>query len=159
VSVSAAVPEQLASFVEAAQDAPRAPYRSLAAFRFADTGILVARDREIERLVRLITMYRGVLLYGQSGAGKSSVVNAGLLPRIIREGFWPHRVRVQPRVDHELVLEPIACSDGQENAFLPSAVGAAAPGTRLVLGVDEFLAEVSDAAEAAPILLVFDQFE
>jgi WD40 repeat protein len=28
-----------------------------------------------------------------------------------------------------------------------------------VLGVDEFLAEVSDAAEAAPILLVFDQFE
>ncbi len=42
-------------------------------------------------------MYRGVLLYGDSGSGKSSLVNAGLIPEAIRLGFEPERLRVQPR--------------------------------------------------------------
>ncbi len=148
-----------ARFVRAARSAPAKPYRSLKAFRFADAGILAARDQEIERLVRLITMYRGVLLYGESGAGKSSVVNAGVLPRLAEDGFWPHRVRVQPRPGSEFALEPIFYSDEEDDGFLPSAFVSAARDGRLVLGAGDFAAAVSAAAEAAPILLVFDQFE
>ena len=149
----------LSHFVEVARERPAEPYRSLAAFRFADTEILVARDDDVERLVRFVTMYRGVLLYGLSGVGKSSVVNAGLLPRIIDEGFWPHRVRVQPpRAGKAFVVEPIACSDQDSSAFLPSAFGDD-PGARLVMDVDEFDAAVGAIAGDTPILLVFDQFE
>ena len=119
MSVAPAVPpEELAGFLGASGRAPGEPYRGLEPFGFADAGILAAREAEIERLVRLVTMYRGVLLYGESGAGKSSIVNAGLLPRLVQEGFWPHRVRVQPREDQELVLEPIRASG---DASLPLA--------------------------------------
>jgi len=149
----------LSHFVEIAHERPAEPYRSLAAFRFADSEILVARDDDVERLVRFVTMYRGVLLYGLSGVGKSSVVNAGLLPRIIDEGFWPHRVRVQPpRVGKAFVVEPTPCSDQDSEAFLPSAFGGD-PSARLVMDVDEFDAAVSAIAKDSPILLVFDQFE
>src|SRR4051794_12944433 len=87
--------------------APAQPYRGLAPFRFADNAILAARGKEVERLVRLVTMYRGALVYGESGVGKTSVVSAGLLPRLVEEGHWPHRLRVQPRPGAELVFEPI----------------------------------------------------
>jgi hypothetical protein len=159
VTVSLAEPRSLDRFVVAAQSPPAQPYRRLAPFRFADAQILVARNREVERLVRLITMYRGVLLYGESGAGKSSLVNAGVLPRITEEGFWPHRVLVQPTSGQELVLEPIRCSDREEDAFLPSAFDNAGPDGRLVLATDRFRESVETATAHGSILLVFDQFE
>ncbi len=155
------VSEVLRPFVDATRHAPVTPYRSLEPFRFADAGILSARDREIERLVRLITMYRGVLLFGESGVGKTSLVNAGLLPRVIEEGFWPHRARVQPLPGMEFSLEPIACSDeGEGEAFLPSAFEGAGADGQLALAAETFVAAVSEASiKHGSILLVFDQFE
>jgi WD40 repeat protein len=160
VSTSHLTPvEGLERFADAASTPPAAPYRSLKPFRFADAGILAAREVEIERLVRLITMYRGVLLYGESGAGKTSVVNAGVLPRLIGDGFWPHRVRVQPRPGQEFVLEPIATSDSDGDRFLPSAFEGAGESGQSVLDVAAFGSAVIDATAHGSILLVFDQFE
>jgi hypothetical protein len=59
---------------------------------------LFGRDREVLELRYLLTAERIVLLYSPSGAGKSSLVNAGLLPRL-REDFeiWgPARVNRKP---------------------------------------------------------------
>ena len=160
MSISLAAPGLLERFVAAARYPPAEPYRNLAPFRFADAPLLVARDGEVERLVRLVTMYRGVLLYGESGAGKSSVVNAGVLPRLTEDGFWPHRVRVQPVTGQEFALEPIPCSDDKEkDAFLPSAFEGASSDGRLVLGADAFAAAVRDTTQHGSTLLVFDQFE
>ena len=149
----------LCRFVEVSCRPPATPFRSLDPFRFADAGILAGREDEVEKLVRLITMYRGVLLYGESGSGKTSLVNAGLLPRLIREGYWPHRIRVQPQAGHEFVLEPIECSDASADNFLPSAFEGAADDGQLVIDADEFVEAASAAAEKAPILIVVDQFE
>ncbi len=151
--------EALRAFGDASRLAPTEPYRGLEPFRYADTGILAARENEIERLVRLVTMYRGVLLYGESGAGKTSVVNAGLLPRLVEEGFWPHRVRIQPRLEEEFVLEPIRTSSGADQSYLPSAFPAAPSDGRLVLAAREFVSVATAAADRGRILLVFDQFE
>ena len=150
---------ELSIFAGASRAAPTEPYRGLEPLRFTDAGILAAREPEIERLVRLVTMYRGVLLYGESGSGKSSVVNAGLLPRLLEEQVWPHRVRVQPRAGEEFVLEPIRSSAADRDAYLPSAFGGAAPDGRLVLAAEAFVAAVTAAAEKGRVLLVFDQFE
>jgi predicted GTPase len=54
-----------------------------------------------------VAISRGTLLYGDSGVGKSSLVNAGLLPIVITDGRQCERLRVQSRPDEEIVLERI----------------------------------------------------
>lgn len=45
------------------------------------------RQREEADLFDLVTSHREVLLYAVSGAGKTSLLNAGLIPRLENEGF------------------------------------------------------------------------
>ena len=40
------------------------------------------REQEVERLEALVLSRRAVLLYAASGVGKSSLVNAGLVPKL-----------------------------------------------------------------------------
>jgi WD40 repeat protein len=60
---------------------------------------LFGRDREIARLVDLVIAERIVLLYSPSGAGKTSLLRAGLVPELEKEGF---RVLPEIRVTAEL---------------------------------------------------------
>ena len=53
------------------REAPAQPFRGIAPFRFIDQPIFFGRIAEAQRLLRLVTMFRGVLLYGDSGSGKS----------------------------------------------------------------------------------------
>ena len=105
---------------------PSAPYRGIEPFRFVDQPIFSARRDEVRKLVRLITIYRGIFFYGESGAGKSSLINAGLIPALRDEGFAPERVRVQPIAGQELVIERIALTDEGTPPFLPSRFAASA---------------------------------
>ena len=86
---------------------PKEPYRGILQFRLLDWRIFFERDAETERLANLVSLYRGVLLYGQSGAGKSSLLNAGLIPQALRQGRAPERIRVYPECGNELSIEPI----------------------------------------------------
>ena len=90
---------------------PREPYRGIEQFRFIDRPIFFERRDETRRLIRLVSIYRGTLLYGESGTGKSSVINAGFIPAMLEEGFLPERLRVQPLPGGELVVERIALTD------------------------------------------------
>ena len=153
---------------------PAAPYRGIEPFRFIDQPIFSARTDEVRKLVRLITIYRGIFFYGESGAGKSSLINAGLIPALRDEGLAPERVRVQPFAGQELVVERIALTEEGTPPFLPSTFatslgnGALAP-TRIVLSIEEFARRIeeqrptgeSDIAESrsATPVLIFDQFE
>jgi WD40 repeat protein len=153
---------------------PSAPYRGIEPFRFVDQPIFSARTDEVRKLVRLITIYRGIFFYGESGAGKSSLINAGLIPALRNEGFAPERVRVQPIGGHELVVERIALTDEGTSPFLPSRFAASAnkkttEPARVVLSVEEFVRCIGKAPMpqrqdgistlvAVPVLF-FDQFE
>ncbi len=67
------------------QDLPESPYRYLEWFRKEDAEIFFGRSREIRDAYELITAPTTepvVLFYGQSGVGKSSLLEAGLLPRL-----------------------------------------------------------------------------
>ncbi len=62
---------------------PRAPYTGLHWFTWDDAHIFFGREADIRQLYdMLIAGERVVLLYGQSGVGKSSLLHAGLLPRL-----------------------------------------------------------------------------
>ena len=100
------------------------------------------------------------MLYGDSGAGKSSLINAGLLPAVERLGFSPERLRLQPRRGEEIVVERIVTGD-DDTDVLPSPLtsGDAGPGARTVLSIAEFRERVSVASERHRSLLILDQFE
>ncbi|HVA87738.1 MAG TPA: BTAD domain-containing putative transcriptional regulator, partial [Candidatus Saccharimonadales bacterium] len=78
-----------ATLVSAASDAPVAtapsanPYKGLRPFGEADTADFFGRDALVERMLDALRAgERLVALVGPSGSGKSSVVAAGLIPRI-----------------------------------------------------------------------------
>ena len=50
---------------------------------------LFGRDREARRLFETLVAERIVLLHSPSGAGKTSLVQAGLLPRLEANNFRP----------------------------------------------------------------------
>src|SRR5207302_7872948 len=86
---------------------PKDPFRGILPFRLLDWRIFFERDREMERLGNLISMYAGVLLYGQSGTGKSSLLNAALVPDALRRGRSPERIRIFPDPNQTLLIERI----------------------------------------------------
>ena len=64
---------------------PDSPFRHLNWFTAAHAAVYFGRGLEIRRLFNLVTSSAAapvVLLYGQSGVGKSSLLDAGLLPRL-----------------------------------------------------------------------------
>ncbi|MEV5146302.1 trypsin-like peptidase domain-containing protein [Streptomyces sp. NPDC052727] len=66
---------------------PSSPYRGLSSFTEQDEQVFFGRDEAAARLETLVARQPVVVLAGPSGSGKSSLVRAGLLPRLNR-GNW-----------------------------------------------------------------------
>jgi WD40 repeat protein len=99
------------------------------------------------------------MLYGDSGAGKSSLINAGLLAGASQKGLQPELVRVQPVAEQELVIERIAVDD-QGERLLPSIFASEdGAGPHVVLPPATFAERLRSGRGSARPLLVFDQFE
>ncbi len=63
------------------------PYPGPRPFEREEQRLFFGREREVRELRSLITAHRAVLLYAQSGAGKTSLLNAGLIPLLTKQGF------------------------------------------------------------------------
>ena len=143
------------------------PYRGLAAFGEGDREFFFGRERLLNEMVeRLRDGERLLAVVGSSGSGKSSVVLAGLLPRLKggalpgSEG-WRYATIVpgsQPLAS--LARATVEVPTGQAAAGLD--VGQAA---RLLFAAEGFardpghLAATQDETAAAPLVLAVDQFE
>ena len=68
---------------------PDQPYKFLYAFEIEDAGIFFGRDAPSEAFYQTVLKDRLTVLHAKSGAGKTSLLNAGLSPRLIREGRLP----------------------------------------------------------------------
>ncbi len=54
-------------------------------FTMAEREFFFGRDKDIQELIQLIKLDKQVVLYGKSGLGKSSIINAGVIPELIEE--------------------------------------------------------------------------
>ena len=79
------------------------PYKGLRAFESVDRDLFFGRARVVRELVGAVAAHSLVPVVGASGVGKSSVVNAGLLPRLDEGAGWGF-VTVRPRPTLELAL-------------------------------------------------------
>ncbi|HEX8204254.1 MAG TPA: TIR domain-containing protein, partial [Isosphaeraceae bacterium] len=65
------------------------PYPGMVPFRAEDARFFHGREDEIQSLLGLIRHHRFLLVIGPSGSGKSSLVTAGLLPRLVDPKHFP----------------------------------------------------------------------
>ena len=63
------------------------PYIGPRTFSLDEADKFFGRDHEARDLIGMIVSHRTMLFYAQSGAGKSSLINAKLIPGLIHEGF------------------------------------------------------------------------
>jgi WD40 repeat protein len=145
------------------------PYIGPRAYRVGEP--LFGRDHEVQKLLDLLIAERIVLLYSPSGAGKTSLIQAGLIPRLRQEDFLvlPGNPQVPViRVNQEPT--PGERAAGATNRYVFSALrclerslppGGSIPLAWLVtLTLPQFLqwrAEWLGPTDAE--VLIFDQFE
>jgi DNA-binding winged helix-turn-helix (wHTH) protein len=122
------------------------PYKFLDYYTEHDAALFFGREAEVEIIASQILAHRSFILHGRSGAGKSSLLRAGLVPRLRAQG-------------HEVfVLRCFTPPLEQMRAALQLAAAAAAAeaGNRDL--VEAILRRAEKAPERALIFLL-DQFE
>ena len=85
---------------------PAYPFTYLNRFTAADSEIFFGRNRDIRQFYERLTSEDAaqiVLLYGQAGVGKSSFLEAGILPRL----EWTHTVRCARTERHERLVDAV----------------------------------------------------
>ncbi len=112
----------------------RSPYAGLAPFTAADADRFVGREAEAEAMANRLRVARFIAVVGASGAGKSSFVQAGVLPLLPAD--W-RAVVVRPGIAPIGNLAGALGIDA-EAGDLGAAIRAAARGRPLVLVVDQF---------------------
>lgn len=144
---------------------PSSPYRGIHPFRYVDQQFFIGREKTVEALLAKVLIYRVVLLFGESGTGKSSVINAGLIPKLEEKGFYAERLRVRPFADKPIFIERISTGQQEAGPFLPSLFSQNRPGESTVeppslsYRLDTFQTIIHEKAERANPVLFFDQFE
>jgi tetratricopeptide (TPR) repeat protein len=143
------------------------PYVGPRPFERRHQSAFFGRGREVRDLLSLVTINRISLLYAPSGAGKTSLLNAGLIPLLESEGFAVMPVaRVRGSVPHH--VDP----DSIPNIFVFNAItnwaGDEVDPAELVGAslADVFREPVTRRDEtmggeevAVPRVVIFDQFE
>jgi ABC-type transport system involved in cytochrome bd biosynthesis fused ATPase/permease subunit len=139
-------------------------YRYPGAQSFSENqqNIFFGRENEVEEILDLIRLEKHLVIYGKSGMGKSSLLNAGLVPRILSDGrFEPVFIRFHAYTDGredlplDIARETLMPETSNENNWLS-----------LLLPEDNSLWRAlklrqinQDINQKRGVLLIFDQFD
>ena len=129
--------------IPAAPARPACPYPGMRAFTLDDRYPFFGRDRECEELMQHLRQSRFLTVIGGSGSGKSSLVFAGLVPRLRKTSlFGPGKWLVRSMRPGERPLaeltEALGSNPGDPAAAVAHALEADPEATRLLLVVDQF---------------------
>ena len=119
------------------------PFKFLDAYGAQDSAVFFGRDDEIAELYQLLGESRLVLVYGQSGTGKTSLVQSGLSKKFSPTNWLPLTVRRGDSIGPAL-----------DQALAAAAITPIAPGTETVAAIRSVFLD-----HLRPVFLIFDQFE
>ena len=145
-----------------AGDIPPNPYLGLSAFAEKDAAFFFGREKFTDELFDMAHQQPLVAVIGASGSGKSSVVFAGLIPKLREEGIWlieSFRPKSQPFDELALALvrqlEPNV--DGVEKTI---KVGKLAESLKKgEVKLHQVASQILEDKSNKNFLLVVDQFE
>lgn len=126
-------------------------YPGIQPFRADDSLLFCGRDREIKDLSQLIALNRLTVLFGKSGIGKSSLLQAGVAPMLAHWSLRPLFIRLSKRD-----LNP----DRQVADFLHLNFQTQASNEAEIDGANwwELFQQLNGDDKEVPVVL-FDQFE
>ncbi len=76
------------------------PWKGLSSYTYQDADRFYGRDQELKDIASVIKQNAFTTLYGISGAGKTSIINAGLFPLLDKQSFLPIYIRLDHNVGH-----------------------------------------------------------
>lgn len=129
------------------------PYLSINTFRLEHTAVFSGRDREISEVAEQLSRHRCVVLRGENRVGKSSFLQAGLIPALVSNEHLPLYFHVSSRSEslvediwHELLPDLPVRSDGEKDGLsgqrlhsvLRSAADVLPEGKHLFVIIDQF---------------------
>jgi len=141
------------------------PYVGPRPYEQRERELFFGRDRETNELFSLVCAHPVVLFYSQSGAGKTSLLNAGVIPRLKEQGnqvFGVVRVggklpkeTDETKIQNVFVFNALLSMQGERSQFPPERL------SRMSLSEYLVLQERGDEREYFyPLhVIIFDQFE
>jgi hypothetical protein len=137
---------------------PANPYRGLKPFTADHAAVFFGRDSEITELTTRVRAQPVTIVVGPSGVGKSSLVQAGLVPALRQQQAWAVTLVDRPGLDpwHGLATELVRAKAGREVPVTQD-------------GVEQQIAQLRAQgfgpvarflrSQGRPLLVVIDQFE
>ena len=121
----------------------KSPFKFLDPYTKDDQKIFFGRDQEIEQLYNMVFEASLILVYGESGTGKTSLIRCGLASRFDASDWNDIMIRRNDDINKSLwqALQTAARTPLKEDTTIPKAVES--------IFLDYF----------KPVFLIFDQFE
>ncbi|MBC7520911.1 MAG: ATP-binding protein, partial [Sandarakinorhabdus sp.] len=119
------------------------PFKFLDSYTIADSKVFFGRDAEIDALYKLVFQTRLLLVYGQSGTGKTSIIQCGLANRFKDTDWFPVFVRRNGDIN--------TAFDREIRRLAPTPIKA---GAGIVKSINSLYLDC-----LRPITIIFDQFE
>ncbi|GIK38807.1 MAG: hypothetical protein BroJett011_26400 [Chloroflexota bacterium] len=123
------------------------PYKGLQSYTLSDAELFYGRDQAIADLLQQLQRGRLTILHSESGAGKSSLLQAGIANRLIGQGHLPVYLRPYNQ-SPTLVIKRVFLPNLAENPEL------------VQLPLRDFLRQVTEVlGQQSTLYLLLDQFE
>lgn len=119
------------------------PYKFLDYYTEQDAGLFFGREQEVDAICSQILAHRSFILHGRSGVGKSSILRAGLAPKLKAQGHQVFVIRSFTDPVHQMV-------NSVSEAFNVE------PAIALRSSLDELVSRVEDGR---CVIFFLDQFE
>jgi hypothetical protein len=140
----------------------RNPWLGLASFTEETRAYFFGREEEVAELARRVQRKLLTVLFGQSGLGKTSILRAGLVPKLRSQGYCPVYVRVDYSAESpepgEQIKQAIAQTARRSGEWTQSGVAAAGESLWEFLHHRGDVLQDESGSTLIP-LLIFDQFE
>ncbi|MBN1119618.1 MAG: hypothetical protein JXJ17_00945 [Anaerolineae bacterium] len=122
------------------------PYKSLLSYDFDDAALFYGRSKAIDDLLERLERGPLTVLHADSGAGKTSLLKAGIMPRLMASGDVPLYVRPY-QLPAQYAIKRVLLPQMEQSPFLA------------VASLRDFFCRVTDLLGGKRLVAILDQFE